>query len=71
MSIRVRHSARLDMAKFALGDAVKKSRGGEGVVRAIFTTVKGELTYAIEKEGTVDFVEETNLSRPRDQETAA
>ena len=27
------------MAKFAIGDVVKKDKGGSGVVRAIFTTM--------------------------------
>jgi hypothetical protein len=58
------------MAKFALGDAVR-SRGGDGVVRAIFTTIDGELTYAVEKGGTVDFVEETKLSQQREPESVA
>ena len=39
------------MAQFALGDVVRKYSGGDGVVRAIFTTNDGELTYAVEKEG--------------------
>jgi hypothetical protein len=59
------------MAKFALGDVVRKTRGGDGVVRAIFTTNDGELTYAVEKEGALDFVDETELSHPRESELAA
>jgi hypothetical protein len=50
------------MAKFAIGDVVKKDKGGTGTVRAIFTTIAGELCYAVEHEGTVDFVEEAKFS---------
>lgn len=58
------------MAIFALGDVVK-SKGSTGVVRAIFTTKDGELTYAVEKEGIIDFVDETKLSQQREPETVA
>jgi hypothetical protein len=58
-----------NMAKFALGDAVRKTKGGDGVIRAI--TRDGELTYAVEKEGALDFVEETKLSHQREPELAA
>jgi hypothetical protein len=59
------------MTKFALGDIVRKIKGGDGVVRAIFTTKDGELTYAIEKEGALDFVDETKLSHQREPGLAA
>ena len=59
------------MAKFALGDVVRKTKGGDGVVRAIFTTKDGELTYAVENEGALDFVDETRLSHQREPELAA
>ena len=45
--------------------------GGDGVVRAIFTTKDGELTYAVEKEGALDFVDETELSPQREAKLAA
>jgi hypothetical protein len=51
----------LSMAKFAIGDVVK-NKGRTGTVRAIFTTIAGELCYAVEHEGAVDFVEEAKLS---------
>jgi hypothetical protein len=60
-----------NMAKFALGDVVRKNGGCDGVVRAIFTTKDGELTYAVEKEGTLDFLDETKLSHQRESELAA
>ena len=44
------------MAKYAIGDVVKKNKGGSGVVRAIFKTLAGELCYAVEHEGALDFV---------------
>ena len=50
------------MAKFAIGDVVKKDKGGSGVVRAIFATMAGDLCYAVEHEGALDFVEEAKLS---------
>jgi hypothetical protein len=54
------------MAKFAIGDVVIKDKGGTGIVRAIFTTTTGELCYAVEHEGSLDFVEEAKLSdRPK------
>jgi hypothetical protein len=50
------------MAKFAIGDFVIKDKGGTGIVQAIFTTMAGELCYAVEHEGALDFVEEAKLS---------
>ena len=50
------------MAKYAIGDVVKKNNSRSGVVRAIFKTMAGELCYAVEHEGAVDFVEEAKLS---------
>jgi hypothetical protein len=50
------------MAKFAIGDVVKKDKGRTGTVRAVFTTMAGELCYAVEQEGALDFVEEAKLS---------
>jgi len=50
------------MAKFAIGDVVRKDKGRTGTDRAIFTTMAGELCYAVEHEGAVDFVEEAKLS---------
>ena len=41
----------LSMANFAIGDVVKKDKGRTGTVRAIFTTMAGELCYAVEHEG--------------------
>ena len=51
------------MTTFSLGDVVK-SRRGDAVVRAIFTTKDGELTYAVEQEGVLDFVEATKAVAP-------
>ena len=50
------------MAKYAIGDIVKKINGRSGVVRAIFKTLAGELCYAVEHEGALDFVDEAKLS---------
>ena len=50
------------MAKYAIGDIVTKGNGRSGVVRAFFKTMAGELCYAVEHEGALDFVEEAKLS---------
>ena len=50
------------MAKYAIGDVVAKDNKSGGVVRAIFTTVEGQLRYAVESEGALNFVEEDRLS---------
>jgi len=50
------------MAKYAIGDVVTKDNKSSVVVRAIFTTVEGQLRYAVESEGALDFVEEDRLS---------
>jgi hypothetical protein len=50
------------MAKFTIGDVVRKDKGRTGTVRALFTTMAGELFYAVEHEGALDFVEEAKLS---------
>jgi hypothetical protein len=49
------------MPIFAVGDAVEKAAGEDGVVVAIFTTDKGEPRYAVESEGSLQFVLETKL----------
>jgi hypothetical protein len=59
------------MAKFAIGDVVVKDKGGTGIVRAIFTTMDGELRYAVENEGALDFVEEAKLSASPKTDLAA
>jgi hypothetical protein len=50
------------MAKFVMGDVVRKDKSRTGTVRAIFTTTSGEVCYAVEHEGALDFVEESKLS---------
>ena len=59
------------MSKYAIGDVVKKHHGGSAVVRAIFTTMGGELRYAVENEGALDFVEEASLSASPKTDLAA
>ena len=49
------------MAKYKVGDVVTKDSKSV-IVRAIFTTVEGQLRYAVEKDGELDFVEEARLS---------
>ena len=39
------------MADYKIGERVKKTRGGTGVIRAVFTTMEGDLRYAVENEG--------------------
>ena len=52
----------LFLAKYAIGEAVKTGTEGSGIVRAIFKTLAGELCYAVEHEGSLNFVEEAKLS---------
>jgi hypothetical protein len=59
------------MAKYAIGDVVKKNNGRSGMVRAIFKTFAGELCYAVENEGSLDFVEEAKLSPSTKTDLAA
>jgi hypothetical protein len=59
------------MTKYVIGDIVTKSNGRSGVVRAIFKTMAGELCYAVEHEGAVDFVEEAKLSPSAKTDLAA
>ena len=39
----------------------KEDQRGTGVIRAVFTTMEGDLRYAVENEGALDFVDEENL----------
>jgi hypothetical protein len=50
------------MSKYRIGETVKRTKGGIGVIRAIFTTAEGERCYAVESEGALDFIDETKLS---------
>lgn len=49
------------MPKFAIGDAVEKAAGQDGIVVAIFATAEGKPRYAVESEGALEFVLETEL----------
>jgi hypothetical protein len=49
------------MPKFAIGDVVDRDKSDTGIIVAIFTTTDGELRYAVENEGTLQFVLETEL----------
>lgn len=53
------------MAKFAVGDTITSAKKSVGKVVAIFTTVDGELRYAVEHEGTLHFILEKELVPPR------
>ena len=57
--------------RFALGDSVKKDKGGGGIVRAIFLTREGHLNYAVQNERNMDFVDETRLSPAESPDLAA
>jgi hypothetical protein len=59
------------MKRFKVGDTVKKTKGGVGTIRAIFTTIDGEQCYAVENEGALDFVEETKLATVSQGDLAA
>ncbi|MEI9924365.1 MAG: hypothetical protein WDN50_13285 [Bradyrhizobium sp.] len=58
------------MAKFAIGDNVAKGKN-TGKVVAIFTTTDGELRYAIENDGALQFVLEDELAPYQPQHRAA
>jgi hypothetical protein len=59
------------MTKFAIGDIVSKGNGNTGKVVAVFTTVDGERRYAVENEGALQFVLETELVPHQPQPRAA
>ena len=48
-----------------------KDKGGAAIVRAIFTTKEGELMYAVERDGALDFIPERRLLPPTSSELAA
>ena len=58
------------MAKFAIGDFVAKGNSN-GKVVAIFTTVDGQLRYAIENDGALQFVLERELTPYQSHNRAA
>ena len=49
------------MPKFSIGDVVDKDKSNAGVIVAIFATTDGGLRYAVENEGTLQFVLEAEL----------
>ena len=57
--------------KFARGEAVKRERGGFGIIRAIFVNREGQRMYAVEHGGAFDFVEESRLAPLDKPELAA
>jgi hypothetical protein len=59
------------MRKFALGDVVNSDKGRRGVVRAAFRSKDGQQFYAVEKDGSVDYLEEDRLSLAPRVELAA
>jgi hypothetical protein len=59
------------MANFKLGELVKKDKGGTAIVRAIFTAKEGELMYAVERDGALDFIPERRLLPAISSELAA
>jgi hypothetical protein len=58
------------MGKYGIGDVVAKDCKSNVIVRAIFTTVDGDLRYAVENDGALEFVEEDRLS-PSQKSNAA
>ena len=59
------------MKKFALGDVVNSDKGRRGVVRAAYLTKEGQQFYAVEKDGTMDYLEEERLTAAPRVELAA
>ena len=50
------------MAKFAIGDAVAKDKDHSGTVVGIFTSADGEPRYALDHDGELQFLLETELA---------
>jgi len=59
------------MKKFALGDVVNSDKGRRGVVRAAYLSKEGQQFYAVEKDGTIDHLEEDRLTLAPRVELAA
>ena len=59
------------MKKFALGDVVNSDKGRRGVVRAAYRSKEGQQFYAVEKDGTIDHLEEDRLTLAPRVELAA
>jgi hypothetical protein len=51
----------LPMAKFAISDSVAKGKSA-GTIVALFTATDGKLVYAVEDEGALQFVLESELA---------
>jgi hypothetical protein len=51
------------MTGFKIGETVKKTKGGVGTIRAIFTTIDGEQCYAVENEGALHSSKKRNCRR--------
>jgi hypothetical protein len=49
------------MPKFAIGDVVDNAKSSTGIIVAVFTTTNGELRYAVEHEGALQFLLEAEL----------
>jgi hypothetical protein len=49
------------MPKFAIGDAVAKDKEHSGKVVGIFTSANGEPRYALDHDGEIQFLLETEL----------
>jgi hypothetical protein len=49
------------VADYRIGETVKKTKGGTGVIRAIFKTMQGEECYVIDNEGSLDFLDKTRM----------
>jgi len=49
------------MPKFAIGDAVVKDKEHSGKVVGIFTSANGEPRYALDHDGEIQFLLETEL----------
>jgi hypothetical protein len=58
------------MEKFAIGDFVARGKVA-GKVAAVFITTEGQLRYAIESDGALQFALETELVRYQSQDKAA
>jgi hypothetical protein len=54
------------MPKYAVGEIVDKDEDECGMVVGVFTTTDGHARYAVEKDGSLQFVLETRLAPHQD-----
>ena len=59
------------MSKFVLGETVTDEKGRLAIVRAVYISKEGQQCYALELNGTVNFVEQVKLKKAQAPDLAA